>query len=78
VGLRPGEKLYEELLVNGGQAKTGIDKIFIEEPMEIDDEELIKNIMILSEAAENADLEKELTIIESLVPTYQRFSNCIK
>jgi FlaA1/EpsC-like NDP-sugar epimerase len=78
VGLRPGEKLYEELLVNGGQVKTGIDKIFIEEPMEIDDRELIKNIMILSEAAENADLEKELSIIEALVPTYQRFSNCRK
>lgn len=36
IGLRPGEKLYEELLIadDASQTKTEIIKIFVEKPME--------------------------------------------
>lgn len=71
-GLRPGEKLYEELLINKdkGQTKTDIDKIFIEKPVEIDEIELSKSIEKLKVASEQMDLCREIELIEKLVPTY--------
>jgi len=71
-GLRPGEKLYEELLIGQDkeQIKTSINKIFIEKPSHIDDIELSKQIEELKIAAHDMDLIKEIEIIEKLVPTY--------
>lgn len=75
-GLRPGEKLYEELINEDcEQAKTKIDKILIEKPTEIDESKLLEGIKLLEEAADNMDLEAELTLIEKLVPTYKRTPN---
>lgn len=72
-GLRPGEKLYEELLINNDkdQNKTDIDKIYIEKPMEYDREHLIKNINELREAADKLDCAHVLDIIKEIVPTYR-------
>ena len=71
-GLRPGEKLYEELLIddNKGQIKTSIDKIFIEKPFDINETKLSESIKKLEIAALNMNLDEELRIIEELVPTY--------
>jgi len=76
-GLRPGEKLYEELLVSHGQnqIETNINKIFVERPIEFNEKELFGAIAKLEEAAYNMDEEKELQIIEKLVPTYKRTTN---
>jgi FlaA1/EpsC-like NDP-sugar epimerase len=72
-GLRPGEKLYEELLINNDEAqiKTDIDKIFIEKPSAIDEIELSKSIEVLRQASFEMDLYKEIDIVEKLVPTYK-------
>lgn len=72
-GLRPGEKLYEELLIDKdkGQAKTEIDKIFIEKPTDIDEIELSKCIEELKIASKQMDICKEIELIEKLVPTYK-------
>ncbi len=72
MGLRPGEKLYEELLIDKdkGQIETNIDKIFIEKPTDIDEIELSKYIEELKVAANEMDLCKEIEIIEKLVPSY--------
>ncbi|HBB28701.1 MAG TPA: hypothetical protein DC000_05555 [Clostridiales bacterium] len=71
-GLRPGEKLYEELLIgiDKGQTKTDIEKIFIEKPVEIDEQELSKAIDELRKAAFDMDFDKEIELIQKLVPTY--------
>lgn len=77
IGLRPGEKLYEELLIssNSEQIKTNIDKIFIEKPAEFNAQGLFENIKKLESAAHNIDIEKEIALIEWLVPTYKHTPN---
>jgi len=76
-GLRPGEKLYEELLISNtsNQVKTSIDKIFIEKPMEVDVNELYENIKKLEKAAYDVDLKRVIETIEQLVPTYKQTPN---
>ena len=76
-GLRPGEKLYEELLIthDNGQIKTNMDKIFIERPTGFDENELFKLISELENAADNLDIDRIILLIEKLVPTYKRTTN---
>jgi FlaA1/EpsC-like NDP-sugar epimerase len=76
-GLRPGEKLYEELLItsNDNQIKTDMEKIFIEKPIEFDENELFELIKELEQAAYNTDKYRIILLIEKLVPTYKRTLN---
>lgn len=76
-GLRPGEKLYEELLISDSskQIKTNLDKIFIEKPIELNIQMLFENIKKLESAAYNIDIEKVIALIELLVPTYKHTPN---
>lgn len=76
-GLRPGEKLYEELLIthDKDQIKTDIDKIFIERPKEFDEYELFRLIGELENAANELDIDTILLLIERLVPTYKHTEN---
>jgi len=78
-GLRPGEKLYEELLIskNSRQVKTNLEKIFIERPTEFNVDELFDNIGKLQEAAHNVDTEMVISLIENIVPTYKRTPNAV-
>ena len=69
-GLRPGEKLYEELSLEeelDERKKTGNDKIFVTKPLEIDDEQLERDIKAI------ADLQPEevRTYLKRLVPNYR-------
>ena len=63
VGLRPGEKLYEELLMDEeGLSKTDNQLIFIGQPIKIDEERFIDKLNKLVDAAyTNCDNIKELT-----------------
>lgn len=76
-GLRPGEKLYEELLISKdkNQIKTSMDKIFIERPTEFDEHELFELIEELERAAYQIDIDKIILLIERLVPTFKRTIN---
>ena len=71
VGLRPGEKLYEELLVSEeGVDITKNDKIFIERTKEIDFNSYMQKINLFkSDDWENS--KKVIEFIKKLVPTYQ-------
>lgn len=69
-GLRPGEKLYEELSMEeelDERQKTGNDKIFVTKPLEIDDEQLEKDIKAI------VDLKPEevRAYLKRLVPNYK-------
>ena len=70
IGLRPGEKLYEErLMEEEGLQKTANDMISIGKPLEIDEESLYNKIKELyEEAYKETDRMKEL--VHELVPTY--------
>lgn len=63
VGLRPGEKLYEELLMDEeGLAKTENQLIFVGQPIEIDEKEFLNNLeALIDEANDNSDRIKEMT-----------------
>jgi len=52
VGLRPGEKLYEELLISDSDLKTKYTSILIVNEEKIDFDKLIKNIELLKEKPE--------------------------
>ena len=69
-GLRPGEKMYEELLMNEeGLKQTANKMIFIGKPIEFDVEEFKTQLEKLGEDAksETADIR---TDVKAIVPTY--------
>lgn len=69
-GLRPGEKLYEELLMaEEGIDSTTHDKIYIAKPMNITVEELNIKLEMLEEALKGSD-EDILKCLQKVVPTY--------
>ena len=73
VGLRPGEKLYEELLMDEeGLTNTSHHKIFIGKPIDIDEERLGKMLDKLHAAAESDDNELIKDTVAEVVPTYVR------
>ncbi|CDC11134.1 putative epimerase/dehydratase WbiI [Lachnospiraceae bacterium CAG:364] len=72
-GLRPGEKLYEELLMaEEGMKETANKLIHIGEPIEMDEETFFDKLAELKEACYNDD-ERIKEKVQKLVPTY-----CIK
>lgn len=69
-GLRPGEKLYEELLMNEeGMKDTENKLIHIGRPIEFDEVKFYKQLHDLKEAVENecADVR---SMMQEIVPTY--------
>lgn len=71
VGLRPGEKLYEERLMDEeGLQKTANELISIGKPIRFDDKDFFKRIKELVEYAEKegADVKQA---VHGLVPTYK-------
>ncbi len=78
-GLRPGEKLYEELLMNEeGMQKTPNQKIYIGQPIDFDSEELSKTLDKMREVAQVNDNATLLTLIKQLVPTYRADERTVK
>ena len=69
-GLRPGEKLYEELLVKEeGIQKTENNLIYIGKPLEFDEVHFLSGLRELEEAAMNESLSVK-QIVSEIVPTY--------
>jgi UDP-N-acetyl-D-glucosamine 4,6-dehydratase len=65
IGLRPGEKLYEELLIDGSEESTKYRSIYIAKPTPVDFEELKARIEALLEAkSKRAILRRIAAIVE--------------
>ena len=70
-GLRPGEKMYEELLVQGEKlGKTGNKKIFIEKDTPLSAEEIEEKLSILNMALETRSNRQVRKALKQTVPTY--------
>ncbi len=72
-GLRPGEKLYEELLMDEeGLTETSHNKIFIGKPIDIDMERLDLMLKKLEIVEISDDNEAIKDVVAEVVPTYVR------
>ena len=70
-GLRPGEKLYEELLIASRDIeKTSNDQIFIERQPGITQDELLEKISILNVALDQKDPSMIRSAMHCVVPTF--------
>ena len=75
-GLRPGEKLFEELLMDEeGLKSTANEKIFIGNQININSEELLKKLEELKIVANHNDSEKTVELLADLVPTFNHKTN---
>ena len=74
-GLRPGEKLFEEMLMDEeGLRETENKLIHIGSPIEMDDDAFLRNLHLLEDASrEESDRIREL--VSEMVPTYRFRAN---
>ncbi len=70
-GLRPGEKLYEErLMEEEGLAKTANDRISVAKPIEMEDEPFFDRLAVLKDAVYEETGEVR-AMVKEIVPTYK-------
>ena len=73
VGLRPGEKLFEEkLMAEEGTMKTDNDLIHVGKPIEIDVDKFLNYLKEIYELAMNNDEEKTVECVKRIVTTFKR------
>ncbi len=74
-GLRPGEKLYEELLIKTEELdKTDNEMIFVERDEPLSRDKIREKLDILRRAAESEDDEAVRRALKKTVPTYKSAS----
>lgn len=72
IGLRPGEKLYEEMILNMEEDKvTKHNKIYITKPGDYDPAKIRKDIREFELLADNNDNAKIIKKIKEMVPNYK-------
>lgn len=70
IGLRPGEKLYEEMLMaEEGLTETENSMIHIGKPIEFDEQELFKTLEVMKNNMYNDSADIRL-LVHKIVPTY--------
>lgn len=72
IGLRPGEKLYEELLVKTEELdKTSNSMIFTERDIALSEEEIQNKLEILKEACKSGNDQTAKEALRKVVPTFR-------
>lgn len=75
-GLRPGEKLFEELLMDEeGLKSTANNKIYIGNQININSDEMLNKLGALCEASQANDSERTVELLSDLVPTFNHKTN---
>lgn len=76
IGLRPGEKLYEEVLMDEERTrKTAHKKIFIGQPMDLNFKTLKSELNEMDKIIDKASNQILISRLEKLVPTYKPENN---
>lgn len=76
-GLRPGEKLYEELLMDEeGIQKTKSRKIYIGKPISLDENRLTQDLEVLKSICDKGSKEEIIQMLLKIVPTFK--TNIVK
>ena len=70
VGLRPGEKLYEELLISGNEDMTTNEKIFVVNEKFLEKQSLQEKLSQLVESSKNYNVNSAIDILENTVEGY--------
>ena len=70
IGLRPGEKLYEELLIDGRSEKTTNDLIYKAKEKFIYSEDLWSKLDSLNNSCNELNFDKTLNLLRQLVPEW--------
>lgn len=72
-GLRPGEKLYEELLMDEeGLRQTANNRIFVGQQIKVNGNEFIENLRELKAYADDNDIDRCVDKLSEIVPTFNR------
>ena len=71
IGLRPGEKMYEELLISGDQLATSHPKIFKSMEQFPDADTMDQVILEIKEAIEDNNYQTMISIFHSYVEGYR-------
>ena len=75
-GLRPGEKLYEELLMSEeGLTNTKHNKIFVGKPTFSDINILVQKLNELNKIIEKDNKDDLISKLKEVVPTYKKIDN---
>jgi FlaA1/EpsC-like NDP-sugar epimerase len=69
-GLRPGEKLYEELIIDDKEGGTNVDGILVAKPAAIPYGKLAHEVDVLIDACRAADRQKMVDALRALVPEW--------
>jgi len=75
VGLRPGEKMFEEILTEEERSRvlgnSGHEKIFIAKVEEVDRDKLEEDVKELERLAKEMDAEGIVRKLQEMVPSYK-------
>lgn len=76
-GLRPGEKLYEELLLaDEGLRETSNELIYVAQPLQIEQSIIEDYVLRLTDLVQNNAAKQELiTVLEEMIPTFTHQEN---
>jgi FlaA1/EpsC-like NDP-sugar epimerase len=69
-GMRPGEKLYEELLIGDNVSKTSHKQILRAEEAFLPQEELLVYLNSISESVKDNDLESVKEVFKKIITGY--------
>jgi FlaA1/EpsC-like NDP-sugar epimerase len=70
IGLRPGEKMFEELLISGNEEKTNNDKIFKSLETSLSFKDMVSVVTELKECIDSVNVNKIMNILKSRVDGY--------
>lgn len=75
-GLRPGEKIYEELLMDEeGMQKTESKKIYIGHPIDVNSEKFLNDLEKLRNISSNGSMSDIIAMLLQIVPTFKHTKN---